>query len=186
MSEGTQFSKTARDLRNEFDHLYSLPRSLPKAGEMENLLVVRLAGVLYAIRLAEISGLESKRKIVSIPSPVPEVLGIAGIRGKLVSVYSLAALLGYAPETAQHRWMVLCGNEDQAGLAFGEFEGYLQIPAAQVHASSQKEAGHLVEHMALTKDTACAILNIPSLVDTIRRRCGEPALDPSRSDKKER
>ena len=72
-------------------------------------------GAPFAFRLAEIAGVAVDRKLTSLPSPVPELLGLAGLRGRLVPVYSLTALLGGTPEGTAGRWLVLdCGRSRRA------------------------------------------------------------------------
>ncbi len=175
MSEESKIGKTAADLRNEFDQLYSVPPpSSSAAGEIENLLVIRMAQSLYAIRLAEITGLESKRKIVAVPGPISEMLGIAGVRGKFVSVYNLTALVGCSSDVTERHWMVLCGGEDQIGLGFVEFMGYLRVPGAQIYEGSrEKDAGDHIEAMARMGETTYAVLSVPSLLKRIRARCAD-------------
>jgi chemotaxis signal transduction protein len=174
MSDLSPVAKTVADLRNAFDRSYSLPPSSPGTEQVENLLAIRLAGNPYAIRVAEITGLANNRKTVAIPSPIPELLGVAGIRGGLVPIYSLAALLGYTRDVAPARWLALCGNQDPVGLGFSELEGYLRVPAAQVYAASQENVtrGH-VKDVARVDSLVRAVVSIPSLVEMIQRRCGE-------------
>ena len=89
----TTASKVA-EIRNAFDHSYAIPPASQVGEQIENLLAVRVAGDPYALRVGEISSLTNSRKTVALPSPVSELLGVAGIRGGFVPVYSLAALLG--------------------------------------------------------------------------------------------
>jgi purine-binding chemotaxis protein CheW len=172
VSDLSPIAKTVADLRNTFDRSYSLPPSSPGTEQIENLLAVRVSGNPYAIRVTEITGLANNRKTIAIPSPIPELLGVAGIRGGLVPIYSLAALLGYARDVAPARWLALCGGEDQAGLGFSDLEGYLRVPAAQVYAASQENVtrGH-VKDVARVDGLVRPVISIPSLMEMIRRRC---------------
>jgi purine-binding chemotaxis protein CheW len=174
MSALSPIAKTVADLRDTFDRSYSLPPSSLGAEQMENLLAVRLAGNPYAMRVTEITGLANNRKTVAIPSPIPELLGLAGIRGGLVPIYSLAVLLGYPREVASARWLALCGNEDQAGLGFSDLEGYLRLPAQQVYAASQENMarGHITQ-VARVDGLVRPLVSIPSLMEMIRKRCGD-------------
>jgi chemotaxis signal transduction protein len=174
MSGLSPIAKTVADLRNTFDRSYSLPPSSPGTEQIENLLAIRLAGSPYAIRVTEVTGLANNRKTVALPSPIPELLGVAGIRGGLVPVYSLAALLGYARDMSPARWLALCGNEDQVGLGFSDLEGYLRVPVAQMYAAGHENVtrGH-VKDVVRTDGLIRAVVSIPSLVEMIQRRCGE-------------
>jgi chemotaxis signal transduction protein len=83
-----------RLLRSAFDEAFSLaPVATPES--FEDLLVIRVAGAPYSLRARQITGLVASRRIVPLPSATPQLLGVAGHRGALVLVYSLAALLGH-------------------------------------------------------------------------------------------
>jgi chemotaxis signal transduction protein len=176
MSDLSPITKSVADLRNAFDRPYSLPPASYEGERLENLLAMRLAGKPYALRVTEIGGLANNRKTVSIPSPIPELLGVAGVRGGLVPVYSLAALLGYAQDVASARWLALCGAENQVALSFSDLEGYLRVPAAQVYAADQENiptGRGVFKDVARVGDLVRPVVSIPALVEMIQRRCGE-------------
>lgn len=100
----------------------------------EDLLAIRIAGSAYALRVREISGLAVSRKIVPLPSRRPELLGVAGIRGSLVPVYSLGALLGHGVHSKLAPWLALAGASDLLALGFEEFEGFVRVSSRDVHA----------------------------------------------------
>src|ERR1700722_14359993 len=161
----------AAELRNAFDRARALPFLSEVRQRIENLLVLRVSGDAFAIRLGEIAGLATDRKIVSFPSPIPELLGVAAIRGRLVPVYSLAALLGYSAPGTPGRWLVLCGTEEPVGLAISDFEGYLRIPLSQVYAAEQQDESLPVKHVVRTADTLRDVVSIPHIIEIIQRRC---------------
>jgi chemotaxis signal transduction protein len=161
----------AAELRNAFDRARALPFLSEVRERSENLLVLRVSGDAFAIRLGEISGLATDRKIVAFPSPIPELLGVAAIRSRLVSVYSLAALLGYSAPATQGRWLVLCGTEEPVGLAISDFEGYVRVPLSQVYAAEQKDESLHVRHVVRTADTVRDVVSIPHIIEIIQRRC---------------
>ena len=162
------------ELRDAFDQSYAIPAAIQEAEQMENLLSIRVAGHPYAIRVSEISGVVNNRKTVALPSRVPELLGVAGIRGGLVPVYSLAALLGYSQDAGSTRWLAMCGSEEPVSLAFSEFEGYLRVPLTQLCAAEQKDAARAhVKHVLRAVGMVRAVVSIPNLLEMIRRRCNE-------------
>jgi purine-binding chemotaxis protein CheW len=171
----------AAELRNAFDRARAIPFSSEAVEQIENLLAIRVCGDAFAIRLSEISGLATDRKIVALPSSIPELLGVAAIRGQLVPVYSLAALLGYSANADQGRWLALCGAQEPVGLAINDFEGYLPAPVSHIYAADKKKvvSAH-VTHLMRTPDMVRAIVSIPLLVAVIQRRCRDA------SDSKER
>jgi chemotaxis signal transduction protein len=166
-------SNTAVELRNAFDRARAIPLSSQALAPIEDLLAIRVSGHAFAIRLSEISGLATDKKIVAFPSPIRELLGMATIRGRLVSVYSLAALLGYGATTDRGRWLALCGTEELVALAINDFEAYLRVPVAQIHAAEQQDlvSAH-VKHVVRVADTVRAVISMPLITRVIRTRCG--------------
>jgi purine-binding chemotaxis protein CheW len=174
MTDASLIDNRISELRDAFDQTYTIPAASQAAEQMENLLSIRVAGDPYAIKVSEISGLVNNRKTIAFPSRVPELLGVAGIRGGLVPVYSLPALLGYSHDAGQPRWLALCGSEEPVGLAFGDFEGYLRVPQAQLHATEQKDDTRAHPKRVLRMaDMVRAVVSIPYLLEMIKRRCNE-------------
>lgn len=162
------------ELRDAFNRTYAIPAASQAAQQMENLLSIRVAGRPYAIKVSEISGLVNDRKTVALPSRVPELLGVAGIRGGLVSVYSLAMLLGYSQDVGQVRWLALCGSDEPVGLAISDFDGYVRVPLTRLYTAEKKDqtwthAGHLLR----VDDVVRAVVSIPYLLETIMKRGNE-------------
>src|SRR5260370_41047957 len=91
------------ELRSVFDQARAAPFSSGAEEHTEDLLAIRVSRDAYAIRVSEIAGLATDRNIVAFPTPIPELLGVASIRGALVPVYSLAMLPRYKPETDRTR-----------------------------------------------------------------------------------
>jgi chemotaxis signal transduction protein len=120
-----------RLFRQSFDAAFGAA-PIATAETFDDLLAVRVAGEPYALRLGEVTGLVASRKIVPLPSKRPELLGVAGNRGRLVAVYSLAVLLGYGTDSKPPSWLVLAGSEP-VGLGFGEFEGFLRVRSGDIH-----------------------------------------------------
>jgi chemotaxis signal transduction protein len=119
---------TAAALRRRFDEGFSKPAA-STAERGEGLLAIRIASDPYAFRLAEIAGLHVDLKIVPIPSPVAQLLGIVGVRGTMAPIYDLAALLRYPPAVSP-RWIVFARAPQRVGFAFETFESHLQVSQA--------------------------------------------------------
>lgn len=162
---------TPADLRREFDRVFAQPLSgTPET--MVDLLILRINGDRYALRLAEIDGLHADRAITAIPSPVVGLLGVTGIRGRLVPVYSLPALLGHDAAGATNRWLVLCRSPHPVALAFDHAERYVRLPALHVHDADPSNVQ--VEHVravAHADVVTYPIVAIPSVLARITKRC---------------
>jgi len=159
---------TAEQMRELFDRSFAAPRIA--AGEAHAIFIaIRIAGDRYALPMGELAGLARDRKVVRVPSPVAELIGVAGLRGEPIAVHSLAAWLGRGRET-NPRWLALCGEADRVGLAFGDIEGQLQALPEQILQASGVEH---VRGWLRTGDVTRAVLHVGSILEAIRRRCGD-------------
>lgn len=156
----------AAALRRAFDESFSRPPPA-RVDDYERLLTLRIGAEGYAFRLAEVSGFVTARKTVPLAGTVAGALGLAGIRGNLVPVYSLAALLGHDTDEVEARWFVLGGAPDPIALAFARFDGYLEVPRLALHAVSGSPDRRLVPTVARTDTRTLGVIAISSLMETI-------------------
>jgi purine-binding chemotaxis protein CheW len=162
---------TAAALRCLFDSSFAAAAS-SMTEPLEDLLAIRVGADPYALRLSEIAGLYVDVKIVPVPSPVAQLLGIVGLRGKMAPVYDLAALLHYPP-AASPRWMILAGASQPVGLAFETFEAHLQVSRASLaDGEVRREGGGAVRQhvrgVVRAADTLHPIIHVASVVELIR------------------
>jgi len=166
----------AAELREAFDLSFALP-PLRVSQEVEDLLLIRLAGDPYAIRLRDITGVVAERKVVPVPSATPDLLGLAGIRGGVVPVFGLASILGYGQLPESPGWMVICGVEEPIALAFSDFEGYLRLPKSSLYADDNLRATRqYLQEVASTDAGVRAVISLPLVVATIRNRIDDNLL----------
>ena len=164
------YSSTDRvaELRRAFDQSFAEAPS-PHAIALENLLHVRLGDMPYALRLAEMSGLFVDLDITPVPALVSELLGLAGIRGSLVPVYDLRAILGHRPDT-KARWLVLAANA-AVGFAFDRFEGHARVPLDAIVPQSSAERGRLhVREVLRAGGVVRPIVSIRSVLEAVTNR----------------
>ncbi len=121
---------TVEALRAEFDSAFASRRVAPP--DETPLLAIRVAAVPFAMRLLEAGGLATAPRIVPIPSRRRELLGVAGLRGDVVPVYSLARVLLGADDDEPPRWLVLAGGDERLALAFAQFDGRLVARTAEL------------------------------------------------------
>ena len=166
----------AAQLRHAFDRMFALPPETASP-EVEDLLMIRVAGDPCAISLCDISEIVTDRSIVPVPAATPDLLGLAGIHGGIVPVFSLSAILGYGSDSDSPRWMILCGTEEPIALAFSVFEGYLRLPTSALHTdenlSATREKVKYVNQVASTPDGARAVISMALIVATIRNRISQ-------------
>lgn len=105
---------TVERLRREFDAAFALPHPEP-GPPLESFLV----GPEFAIRVAELKGVLAAKELVPIPGRRPELVGLAGVRGVALPVFSLSLLLGRGRE--EPRWILLCDGLGFAVRSIGEY-----------------------------------------------------------------
>ncbi|GAB7051133.1 chemotaxis protein CheW [Catenuloplanes indicus] len=125
------------ELRASFDRSFADPPR-EQVVQFHDLLAITVAGRRYALRLSQSAGLFPNRRVTPLPGPIGALLGVAGFRGSIVPVYSLAAVLGQPPQP-ESRWLVLAAGEPAVALAFEALDGHLRIPAGEV---IEEQVGH--------------------------------------------
>lgn len=169
MKRGAKASAADR-MRAAFDRGFAEP----PPGEAEpsaNYLGVRIAGHAYAVALAEIGAVFADKRVAPLPSGARELLGVAGVRGDIVPVFSLAAMLGHGAAEGG-RWLMLAAG-GKAGFAFDSLDGQLDIPLSAIAPASS--ASGFVQNNAVMGGETRPILSIPALMEYLERRAGQSA-----------
>jgi chemotaxis signal transduction protein len=130
---------TAATLRRHFDEGFAAAAE-SMTERLEDLLAIRIGSDPFALRLSEIAGLHVDVKIVPVPSPTTQLLGVVGIRGAMAPIYDLAALLHYPP-AANLRWFVFARAPQPVGFAFEAFESHLQVSPDSLSSGNDDDAG---------------------------------------------
>jgi purine-binding chemotaxis protein CheW len=163
-------SLSAEELRRAFDANFAAPPAR-RIEDIEQLLALRIGGTAYALPVLDIAGYSAARPIVAIPSPIPELLGLAGVRGTLLPVYSLEALLGRPVGSEPPRWFVQCKGADPVALGFSVFEGHLDLPRSGIRATTGGEdAARHVRRLLRAGDEVRAVIDVASVLKAIRER----------------
>lgn len=156
---------SALQLRQDFDQSFAQPPQ-EAAGTTEDYLAIRLGADPHALRLAEIASLAPLAVPTRVPGPCPELLGLTGFRGRLVPVYDLRALLGYAAP-ALPRWRVVLAARPVA-LGFDDFEGHLRLPRQAAAAGSGQAHRHVREVLHAGGAGVRPIVSLESVLEAIR------------------
>jgi chemotaxis signal transduction protein len=155
----------AAELRLAFDHSFISPariETMPK----EDLLAIRIGSDAYAIRLSEVAGIFSHRKITRVPGRIATLLGIAGFRGTIVPVYSLPALLGH-PTVESPRWLVVALKAPVA-LAFETLESHLRVARDAILARDGDDRARLhVHEFVEDRNQVRGVVHLGSVLDEI-------------------
>ena len=154
-------SATARELRLTFDATFALPPPPPAAPTVA-LLLVRAGGELLAVPRADLTGFVRGENLAPAPGRSPAFLGLAGVRGELFPVWSLAGLLGRAPASAPIAgWFLLTAAPGGAPCAFAceAFEKMFFAPAAALAAPVPRDASTVVP----CDGALVSVVNLPAL-----------------------
>lgn len=156
-----------RALRQDFDHSFTLAADAGRPPHLD-FLSVRIAGDAYAIRLSEVASLHADRRLVTVPSLLPELLGIGGFRGSLTPIYDLSALLGYRAQT-QPKWLLIAAWPSAIGFAFESLDAHLRISPEAVSAPNATATSSL-QGAVKSAERTLPLLYLPSLIEGIAQR----------------
>ncbi len=163
-------STTAGALRRDFDRAFAEP-FLARSSEDVALLAVRAAREPYLLPLRELAGLVADARIVAVPTALSELLGVTGIRGVVVPVYDLGAILHRGSGT-RASWIVLAAR-GRIGLAFDAFDGQRRVSSGELHGPTSESARACVRGAVQLGETLVTVVDIPAVVDAIERRVRE-------------
>jgi chemotaxis signal transduction protein len=158
-----------RALREAFDESFA---RVPDAGAAASadLLAISAGGDNLVLRLAELSGLFADKTVIGLPSPVPALLGIAGLRGTILPVYDLGLLLGKS-KAAAPRWLVVAAAAP-VGFAFERFDGFVRARPDAVVPHTGLDAGGRHIREILHADIVRPIVHLPSILETLANGAG--------------
>jgi chemotaxis signal transduction protein len=156
----------AAALRAEFDRSFAAAPAAA-ATAVEDLLAIGIEGDSYLLRLAEVSGLHVDKRLMWLPSPVAELIGLAGFRGRVLPVYDLGMLLGKPRAAAVPRWTVVDAS-GRAGLAFDAFSGFLRARPETIVPDAREARGRHVRDV-LQGDMIRPIVDLTSILQTLDR-----------------
>jgi hypothetical protein len=159
----------AQELRAAFDRSFAEGQALDPVSRVD-LLAIRSGEHGYALRLSEVLAVHTDRKVVSVPGPAPELLGLVGLRGLVVPVYDLRQLLGYSAGPVP-RWLALARASSPFAVAFEAFDAHLRVPESDVVALDAGAAPpHRFAHGSVRTATGSRpLIHLPSLIEGVTR-----------------
>lgn len=159
---------TAAELRATFDE--SFTRAVDLVTEPhDELLAIRAGHAEVALRIRETAGIIRCPTLTAMPSRNRALAGLAGVRGTLVAVYSLAELVGDEPGSSRQGWIVLCAGDRSAGLLFDDVVGYERVPASAIHRADEPALGERAGAIVRIGGLPRPLIGIPGLLESIHR-----------------
>jgi purine-binding chemotaxis protein CheW len=153
-------------LRRAFDEVFSQPPSL-EPEDRSPFLAIQIAGRPYCLGLADLVGLEKGRRLLALPSAAPSLLGLAGVRGILVPVFDLSALLGLEDAAGETSWFALAGGNQPVGFAFSALDGYLEARAQDLLPMEGTEESPFVRFCLHIEGRGRPVVDVRRLVEDL-------------------
>jgi purine-binding chemotaxis protein CheW len=123
---------------------------------------VRAGGEHYALPIQQVLEATDVGDVTPVPGAPPEVLGVFNLRGQVLPVIDLRALLGLAEAASPERIVVAEQGDRRAGLAVEAIIAVDELPDASEAATSEFVAG-----AALVGDDLVGVLDLVAAFDAI-------------------
>lgn len=154
----------AGELRRAFDHAFTVAPERDGRQE-EALIAIRVGGQPYALLRRQILGLARMPRMTPVPSPIPHLAGVIGLRGQVVPVFRLAGFVETRAPVNNPRWLALVDGEEVLGLGFDELDGQFSVPVRHLYQQEDGPDAGPVRQVARIGTTVRPILEVPLIVE---------------------
>ena len=113
----------------------------------------------------------------------PHLLGVAGLRGGVVTVFSLETLLGLSATETPSFWLALAGGRDAFAFAFPVLDGFLRAPRAEVVKDGEDPAHNAAartREYVSTGSLLRPIVDVDAMRETVNAHAGSTGNDRER------
>jgi chemotaxis signal transduction protein len=171
-----QIAHKLQELKSSFDRTFQ-EALVERSQDLAHLLTIRIGTAKVALNVGDLAGLVRAQTIVPLPTAIPGLLGVAGLKGRMVVVYSLAVLIGNSTQSTEtDRWLVLCRSEERIALAFTAAEGTLMLPTSDLHPVGPEAPPHATASVG-SGSSSLWLLNVNSIIAAILRQTATSAVD---------
>jgi chemotaxis signal transduction protein len=125
---------------------------------------VRVGSELYALPVAHVLEVGEMRTLTAAPGASRATLGVCNLRGDLLPVFDLGAVLGLPRIDAPQRMLVAERGGTRAGFAVDEVTDVDELPEADQEADSE-----LLSSAALIDGSLVGVIDIDRLFDTLEQ-----------------
>lgn len=178
MSIGLSWSLSAADadklgqFRRAFDRSFAEP-AVQLTQTTVRLIAIEVAGKPLAMEASQIAALAKVKRVVPLPSRIPELLGIAGIRGGMVPVFSLAALLEIESRS-NPQWLALAKSDTAIALAFDALTGQVEVAASDIYPEEVEGRIAFVRRLVRIGAEVRPLLDVFRVAEGIHKKAGLP------------
>lgn len=159
----TEWHQRVAAMADAFDQAFAAPPP-PPPDRLERLIGIRAGETAYVLRLDELAGLAQAPPIVSLPLGRPGLLGLVGLRGRMLAVFDLAVLLGHASAPAP-RWLALLAGSEPVAVAFSDIESHLLVPPSAL-LSVEGATGPIAQLLTVDGVTR-PVIDLPALLRSL-------------------
>ena len=131
-------------------------------------VVLRVGAESYALPVDTVIEVAELGEIAPVPGAPPSVLGVRNLRGQILPVFSLAAVLGIPVDRAPRRLLVAEEGGRRAGFAIDEVRDVETLPEPAEATESAFLAG-----ATLTDHGLVGVVDVPALFAALERE-GRP------------
>jgi chemotaxis signal transduction protein len=132
---------------------------------MSNVHVqVRVGAELYALPVAHVLEVGEIGALTAAPGASRATLGVRNLRGDILPVFDLAAVLGLPPSDAPQRLLVAERGGARAGFAVDEVTDVDELPEA-----AQEVDSDLLSSAALIEGSLVGVIDIDRLFDALEQ-----------------
>lgn len=133
---------------------------------MTNLHVrVRVASEDYALSVSDVLEVSDFGEVTPVPGAPSAVLGLRNVRGNVMAVVDLAAILHLAGQPERERIVVAAQGGRQAALAVDSIVGVEELPESAETAESLHLTGAV-----LIGGSLVGVVDVKSILDHIQQR----------------
>jgi purine-binding chemotaxis protein CheW len=135
---------------------------------VRRVMTFSLASETYALDLAYLKKIRWAREITPVPGLPPHILGITNMRGDIISVVDLKALLGIQGETPERPAIMVAGMKGvDVGLLVDSVDDLVDLPLKSIDSpmiTFEKEYADVIDGEARLDDRLVVILNFERMM----------------------
>lgn len=131
---------------------------------MTTYVRLRVASEIYAIPVAYVLEVTPLGEMVSVPGARPEILGVWNLRGQILPIVDLAALLGIQRTAPAARLLVAAEDDRRAAFTIDEMTDVTELgePTEEIESS-------LLSGAVLTETDLIGVINVPKVFNILER-----------------